>query len=259
MTGSADIYQFTNLSQQLNLVHGVATAQLGNMSFKFGPAGQVKDHRNRFFAKLGVPADNVVVTQLVHEQAILEVTERDRGKGAVDTANLLTGDILVTSKPDTYLFFVVADCLALFLFDPVKQVCALAHAGWRGVELQVPGLVVNYLVARYGSNPKDLLIGLSPALQRTSACFTNNHPEYANRVAHHPTWQRYATKIGEKTCVDITQYAYDQLIQAGVPTSNIERSTIDTRRDPNFFSHRRSQEDGQPEQRFGCLIGFTAH
>ncbi len=54
-----------------------------------------------------------------------------------------------------------ADCVPLFFLDPVKKVIALAHAGWRGTVLSIGPKTVNAMDEEYGSNPKDILVGIA--------------------------------------------------------------------------------------------------
>jgi copper oxidase (laccase) domain-containing protein len=159
---------------------------------------------------------------------------------------------MVANRADTYLFMVVADCLALFYYDQVKKVVALAHAGWRGVDAQVPFKTAFHLMKEYGCKADNILVGMSPAVQKESACYPDLGQESK------PEWSKYITKIDDKVCADTNSYAYDQLLSIGIPKENIDRSTIDTRTNTDFFSHLRSKDTGEPEKRFGCVIGFRS-
>lgn len=245
-----EAYRFQNLSKFPELAHGVATAEFGNMSFLYGEAAEVIANRNKFFVSLDLNPEKVAVAQLFHEADVLEVTEKDRGKGVEETKSLLSADILVTNKPDTFLFFVVADCLALFLYDPVTRSCALAHAGWKGVHREVPRVAVEALQEHYGAKPEDIVIGMSPSIKKESAKFKDMIQ------TKFPQWQPYIYKEGEYFHVDVSRFAYDQLLSAGIYEEHIEESPIDTRISSDFFSHRRSAEENIPEARFGCLIGI---
>lgn len=220
------------------------------MSFLYGEANEVIANRNRFFVSLDINPEKVAVAQLFHEADVLEVTEKDRGKGVEETKSLLSGDILITNKPDVFLFFVVADCLALFLYDPVTRSCALAHAGWKGVHREVPRVAVEALREHYGAKPENIIIGMSPSIKKESAKFKELSQ------TKFPQWQPYIYKEGDYYHVDVSRFAYDQLLSTGIYEEHIEESPIDTRTSKEFFSHRRSAEENIPEARFGCVIGI---
>lgn len=245
-----EILKFSNLSRLINVVHGVATTEYGNMSFRCGEYDEVRANRKKFFDALSVPEENVVVAQPEHGKTVIDVAKADKGMGITVPEDSLLCDVLVTAKPDTFLLLMVADCMALLFFDPVQQVCALAHAGWRGVEAKVPLVTVKHLQVKYSCDPKDIVVGISPSLKVESAKFKEMEQ------AKLPGWEPYVYKEGEFYHADIARYAYDQLILAGVPKDNIEQSDIDTRIAKLFFSHRRSNEEGLPEGRFGVIIGF---
>lgn len=244
------IIQFKNLEQFPELTHGVATTTYGNMSFVRGGAEEVKHNRRRFFTDLSIPEDRVVVTSLPHEDTITDVTETDRGKGVCEPDTSLVADILITNKPDTFLFLVVADCLALFLFEPEKRVIGLAHAGWKGVEAYVPEKTVNHMIKIYGCDPDKIRVGISPAITKESQRFVN--PVQLQM----PGWEPYLEQRGDLHHIDFIGYAIDQLKNCGVKPENIEDSHINTYTDRRFYSHRRSDETGEPEARFGCVIGL---
>lgn len=247
----ADLFQFSTFNYR-NLIHGIATADFGNMSFNWGDYQSVRHNRKQFFEALQADESHVTVASLVHGATVREVTAAELGRGIVNPEESLEADILVTAQPDTYLFMVVADCLALFLFEPEKQVCALAHAGWRGVEAGVPQVAVRYLQQQHGCDPGKLWIGMSPAIQSGSFCFPSKDVEQHQT----PNWKPYLKIEGAMTKIDFVQYAFDQVAEAGIPEKQIENPGIDTKTDYRFFSHRRSVEQQLPESRFGCLIGF---
>lgn len=256
-SGMEHILQFNNLSAFPKLVHGVSTAQLGNMSFNWGEPHEVVQNRQNFFAKLGVPGDQVVVASLLHGHTIAEITASDRGKGVKSGESTVEADILVTNQPDTYLFLLVADCLALLFFEPVTGVCALAHAGWRGVDQEVPKRTVEYMVKHYQCDPSNILVGFSPAIQPASftdpvAVVTQAHDE---RLAR---WRPYLQEVNGNYQIDFVGFAYDQLLHSGVPAKNIINDRVNTRTNPDYFSFRRSNQDGDAQGRFGALIGLRA-
>lgn len=68
-----------------------------------------------------------------------------------------------TARAGVLLTVSVADCVPVFLVDPVRRAVALVHAGWRGVAAGILGAGVAEF-ARTGSDPADLLVHLGPAI-----------------------------------------------------------------------------------------------
>jgi YfiH family protein len=74
------------------------------------------------------------------------------------------GDILVTGERRVTLVMRFADCVPVFLFDPVHSVIALVHAGWKGTVDQASRIAVQTLVDEFGSRTPDLVAGIGPSI-----------------------------------------------------------------------------------------------
>jgi len=74
-------------------------------------------------------------------------------------------DALITNQSGILLGIHVADCCAAYIVDPVKRVIAVAHSGKKGTELGIVGKVIDEIATRFGSNPGDLLVQLSPCIR----------------------------------------------------------------------------------------------
>ncbi len=57
-----------------------------------------------------------------------------------------------------------ADCVPIFLLDPVNKVVALAHAGWKGTALRIGRKTVEEMAATFGTDPRDCLAGVGPSI-----------------------------------------------------------------------------------------------
>jgi len=73
-------------------------------------------------------------------------------------------DIVLTDRPEVTLYMRFADCVPILLYDPIKRVAGLAHAGWVGSLNGVARAAVEAMVSRYGANPKDILAGIGPSI-----------------------------------------------------------------------------------------------
>jgi len=73
-------------------------------------------------------------------------------------------DAVITDQPDVTLFMRFADCVPVLLFDPVRQVVGLVHAGWMGTVKAIVISAVQAMQANFGSCPDDLLAGIGPSI-----------------------------------------------------------------------------------------------
>lgn len=59
----------------------------------------------------------------------------------------------------------VADCAAVYLFDPLKHVIGLVHAGRKGAEKEIVPRSIKAMVGTFGCNPADILLQISPCIR----------------------------------------------------------------------------------------------
>ncbi len=74
-------------------------------------------------------------------------------------------DGLLTNVPGVALCIYVADCCAVYIVDPWNRACGIVHSGKRGTELNITGKAIAMLAQRFGSDPKHLIVQLSPCIR----------------------------------------------------------------------------------------------
>ena len=109
----------------------------------------------------GLLAGNALVTaQQIHgnEIAVIDrVLEQDECFPGCDG--------MVTNQRGVSLGIYVADCCAVFLFDPVRKAIGLVHSGKKGTELGIAGRAIDLMNKHYGSLPSELIVQLSPCIR----------------------------------------------------------------------------------------------
>lgn len=75
-------------------------------------------------------------------------------------------DGLITDKKNIALVTTNADCILFSFFDPVKNVIANIHSGWRGTFQKIAEKTVVKMINYYGCNPKDILCFISPSIRK---------------------------------------------------------------------------------------------
>ena len=75
-------------------------------------------------------------------------------------------DGLVTNVPNIMLSTTNADCILLLFYDPVKNVIANTHSGWRGTLQRISVETVRKMQKEYKSNPKDIICCMCPSIRK---------------------------------------------------------------------------------------------
>lgn len=151
------------------------------------------------------------------------------------------------------LAVMVADCVPVVLVGesadgstlmPGSRLIAVAHAGRPGVEAGVIGAVVAEL-RRLGANGIEAWLGPSVC----GRCY--EVPADMRDAVAHKVPEAHATTSWGTPALDLPAAVLAQLRRNGVVAHS---SGICTLEDSRYYSHRRSQRDGEPEGRF---IGFV--
>jgi YfiH family protein len=202
----------------------------------------VAENQRRICGALGVEAASIASGYQVHgvEAAVLGRQDCGRVRPAAD--------ILLTDRPGVPLVQRFADCAPLVLYDPVRRVLGLAHAGWRGAVQGVALAAVQAMSRAFGSRPADVVAGVGPSI---GPCCYEIGPEVAAQVrAGFAAGERWLlAQAGGAVHLDLWAANRDQLRAAGV--AQVEAAGLCTAcHSGEFFSHR--AEKGRTG-RFGVL------
>jgi hypothetical protein len=246
---------FENLSHIKGIRHFISTRNGGvsnppfdtlNLSFNVSDDPKhVAVNRQILSSALGFKLECITAAKQVHGNKVAVVTKAMRGKGAKDHVSALGGiDAMVTNVPDILLMIQVADCVPLLFYDPKKKVIAATHAGWRGTVLEIARNTVNSMVKRFKSDPAYIYVGIGPSIG--PCCY-----EVGREIIREASKDLIKTRNG-KNYFDLWEANKSQLIEAGVPVSNIEVSGVCTHcNSDTFFS---SRAGGGVTGRFGAGI-----
>jgi YfiH family protein len=148
-------------------------------------------------------------------------------------------DVLVTAAPGVGLSIFTADCIALSLCDESAGALSVAHAGWRGIARDVPGVAVA-AVRELGARPDRLRVTLSPAIG--PCCYEVDEPVTSALAAAFPDlWRSWVTPARPRhVMLDLWSACEALLARAGVDPARIENPRLCTacRRDV-FYSYRK--------------------
>lgn len=242
--GEIEWLEFELLQPFPELVHGVFLRYGGVSEPPYdslslggceGNPEQIAENRRRVLQVLKL--SELVSARECHGKQIVHVP--------AETSLLPEGfDGLITEKEDLALLITHADCQAAIFFDPVQRVIANIHCGWRGNVQNIYGETVAYFCHHFGSDPKDLLVCISPSLGPSRAEFIHYQQELP---AHF-----YPFQVGPYL-FDFWAISRMQLKNAGVRDAHIEIAEICTfLEERDFFSYRRDKKTG----RHGTIIGL---
>jgi YfiH family protein len=239
----------TIFSKFENIIAGQSTRENGISPYPFGlnlsshvgdnPAN-VAENRRRFYDALHIPKEASFVYQnQIHSAQITVVRGQEN---IVDRS-----DALITSEQHVFLVVSIADCTPILLYDPITNLIAAVHSGWRGAEQLVTYSTVNRM-KEMGASSNNIYAFIG-------ACAGREDYEVGTEVATLFEKQYYDELPNGKCLLDLKGLARDQLLIAGVPLEQIEICPRSTITDLNLHSYRR---DGILSGRMFAVIGRTS-
>jgi copper oxidase (laccase) domain-containing protein len=119
----------------------------------------LEGHHQAALHGLGLAEKKFVTATQVHgaDVAVVLDCETSGSVGACDG--------LITACRDVVLGIYVADCCAVYLVDPRKQVIGLLHSGKKGTEQAISQVAIGKMREQFGCNPADIVAQLSPCIR----------------------------------------------------------------------------------------------
>ncbi len=164
----------------------------------------------------------------------------------------LEADAILTDCPDVTLFMRFADCVPILLFDPLRRVVGLAHAGWQGTVRGVASVAVEAMIAHYGSSPEDIRAAIGPSI---GLCHYEVGPEVIEQVRQTFGINAAGLLPSLNAAVQFDLWNANRLLLERSGVCQIEIAGICTAcHVDDWYSHR--GEYGKTG-RFGVLIGLN--
>ncbi len=248
-------YQFERLNN-LGVRHGFFTRLGGvspapfdslNMAITVGDSNEnVLENLRRMFNALDLDLASRYDGWQVHGATVI-CTDVPRD---IRTRTIRT-DGIVTDNPDVTLVMRFGDCVPVLLYDPVKKVSAVYHAGWPGTVLQIGQQVVRNMSEVYGCDPADLIAGIGPSIgpdhfvvrDDVRNRFLASFPEDAEKLI-----------FEQDGLIHIDLWKANRITLENAGVTKIDTAEICTVCHLNeWFSHR---GDHGKTGRFGVLINF---
>ena len=195
-------------------------------------------NRNNFVESLGYDLSNLVIPNQVHSNNIKLVDK---------ACALKEVDGIISKSNSAVLSILVADCIPIFLFNPITKYFGLIHSGWRGTVKNICQNAINKLKDE-GDNSNDILAIIGPSIGQ--CCFEVG-PEVASKFDSSYSFRgkKYRMMLNLKKIVK------DQLIQSGVKRDNIFLSNQCTYCEKELFHSYRRQ--GRSAGRMIAICGWN--
>lgn len=206
-----------------------------NLAFHVGdnPDDVVKNHQ-KLAEEMGYDLNKLVHMRQIHSDKIVIVDPAIH-----DFDHPPECDALITNEPALPLMVMTADCTPVLLFDPVKNVIAVAHAGRAGAVKEIVPKTIQKMCKKFGSIIDDILVTLGPSIG--GCCY-----EVGKKIGKEVLDSDYAFAVLQKDgsyFLEVNAIIHRQLEGIGIPKRHIDDVNIcNACENETYFSYRADQQ-----------------
>jgi YfiH family protein len=209
---------------------------------------RVLENRNRALMTLNCEPEYVYDVWQVHGVNVA-IAEAPR---PLETPHL-QADTILTNTPGIILMMRFADCVPIFMHDPVRKAIGMVHAGWKGTVRGLVRLAVEAMQTRFDSTPADILAGIGPSI---GPDHYEIGPDVVAQVRQAFGQSASCLLTDDAGAIHFDLWAANRLALEKAGVKQIEMAGICTACQPeDWYSHR--AERGRTG-RFGAIIALNS-
>lgn len=207
----------------------------------------VDGNRSTFARSFDLQPHQLLTVKQVHGKDLLIIDEPN-----LDLTHFLSleVDAIITDQPGFMIGVLVADCFPVLLWDPVKNVIAAVHVGWRGAADGILQKTIEALRDHFSCDVVQLKAAIGPGIGAHK--YEIDRPVRDAFRQGSGFWSQISTEVSlGRWQLDIALSSRLQLEQAGLQANNIDQAAECTCcHSELLFSYRRDKG------KTGRQIGF---
>ena len=180
--------------------------------------------------QLGISPENIIKTKQMHTSEVKIVTRENGGDGILHSLDENEPyDGLITNEKNLLLCTVEADCVPVYFYDPVKQVIAMVHSGWKGTVQKISEVAIQKMRGEFGCTPQNIMVAIGPHICKD--CYEVGQDvfdEFANAFAKEEIEKIFSRKNEEKYLLNLQEAVTLTLLKNGILEKNIFPTSICT-------------------------------
>lgn len=187
---------------------------------------------------------NIIKARQNHTDNIINI-EEIQNNDTIDTLNKVDG--LITNKSNIALATTNADCILFMFYDPINNVIANVHSGWKGTLQEISVKTIKKMNKIYKSKAKDIIVCICPSIRKCHFEVSKDvYKLFYNKFKELNEVDNCIMKSDteEKWFIDTVLINKIILKQAGILEENIEDSGICSVCNKNLIHSYRAEGEG---------------
>lgn len=206
----------------------------------------------------GIKKENIYKGKQDHTDNILILDNENKDKYKFSNLSKECYDAYIVTKKDINILVTTADCNPIIIYDPILNIYANVHSGWKGTLKKISLKVAKIMHERFGSKYEELIVCIGPSIRK--CCFTSKEDEFKRKFTDvFPKEEEYISKDQEgRYHFDLIHVIKDDFINIGVKKENIAICNICTCcNEDDFYSYRKAtRRKDEDYATFATIVGL---
>lgn len=236
---------------------GVSTGIYSSLNVRMS-SGDLKENvlKNLGIIKDELNLSNIHKAAQAHTDNILIIDNMNKEKYQIEKMNREEYDGYLLNENGISTVITTADCNPIIIYDPVKNIAANVHSGWKGTIKQIYLKAVKLMNEKFNCNLQDIIVCIGPSINK--CCFCSSEIEFKKQFLN--VWSNeneyITTKESGEFYIDLGYVIKKDLISLGIKESNIVLSNICTLCNSDVcFSYRLTTK--KKEKDYGTMGTFV--
>ena len=167
-------------------------------------------------------------------------------------------DAVILEQQNIATLIATADCIPIIVYDPINNIGANIHAGWRGVVNKITEKTLNKMMAEYNSNSEELIICIGPCIRKDNFLVNEDVVNLYKEAFKDEKSEEYIKKTNQKNekginySIDNAKLMISRLKKIGINLKNIHDCKICTvEQNKDWYSYR---VEGKDSNRIGIIL-----
>ena len=205
--------------------------------------GKEESDYERAADEFGVTSSDLIRLPQVHSSKIRVIKKEHAGEGVVRCVSVEGFDGMITNEPGIVLCTVEADCVPVYLYDPVKAVIGMVHSGWKGSAGKISADAINRMEEGFGSDPGDILALIGPCI--CGNCYEVGgelKDDFLENFSADDIEEFFAPKENGKFLLDLKKAIRLTFLRSGIGEEHIYDTGVCTFESSDICSWRRDKD-----------------
>lgn len=237
-----------NLKHCITLRHGgVSKGDFESLNFNMRAdlKENVMDNLYKVCSCLNIDKYNVFKAHQNHTDNILVLDSNNKESYHIEDILDEDYDAYIVTKKNIATLITTADCNPVIVYDPIKNIVANIHSGWKGTIKKIVIKTCEKLINEFGCNASDLIVCIGPSIKK--CCFSSEEESFKKIFTdvwkNEEDYMFYEDNL-KRFHIDLVYLIKKDLEKLGV--KNIIDSNICTVCNSNdFFSYRSATKNKQ--------------